>query len=68
MFALAQNYISSINLIHLLAINLIYLADYASCHYILDLHLGLVGGKVQKNILSILLLAPAVVGDQHIVW
>ena len=32
---------------------------------ILDLHVGHVGGEVQKNILSILLWAPAVVGEQH---
>ena len=32
---------------------------------ILDLHVGHVGGEVQKNILSVLLCAPAVVGEQH---
>ena len=32
---------------------------------ILDLHVSHVGGEVQKNILSILLWAPAVVGEQH---
>ena len=32
---------------------------------ILDLHVGHVSGEVQKNILSILLWAPAVVGEQH---
>ena len=32
---------------------------------ILDLHVGHVGGQVQKNILSILLWAPAVVAEQH---
>ena len=34
-------------------------------HSILDLHVGHVGGEVQKNILSVLLWAPAVVGEQH---
>ncbi len=33
--------------------------------YILDLHVGHVGGKAQKNILSILLWAPASVGEKH---
>ena len=32
---------------------------------ILDLHVGHVGGEVQKNILSILLWASAVVGELH---
>jgi hypothetical protein len=32
---------------------------------ILDLHVGHVGGEVQKNILSILLWAPASVGEKH---
>ena len=32
---------------------------------ILDLHVGHVGCEAQKNILSILLWAPAVVGKQH---
>ena len=32
---------------------------------ILDLQVGHVGGEVQKNILSVLLWAPAVVDDQH---
>ena len=32
---------------------------------ILDLHVGHVGGEAHKNILSILLWAPAVVGEQH---
>ena len=32
---------------------------------ILDLHVSYVGGEVQKNILSILLLAPASVGEQY---
>ena len=32
---------------------------------ILDLHVDLVGGEVQKNILSILLWASAVVGELH---
>ena len=32
---------------------------------ILDLHVSHVGGEVQKNILSILLLAPASVGEQY---
>ena len=32
---------------------------------ILDLHVGHIGGEVQKNILSFLLWAPAVVGEQH---
>ena len=35
-------------------------------HYgILDLHVGHVGGEAQKNILSILLWAPASVGEKH---
>ena len=34
-------------------------------HSILDLHVGHVGGEVQKNILSILLWAPAVAGEQR---
>ena len=33
--------------------------------YILDLHVGHVGGEAQKNILSILLWAPASVGEKH---
>ena len=32
---------------------------------ILDLHVGHVGGEVQKNILSVLLWAPASVGEKH---
>ena len=32
---------------------------------ILDLHVGHVGGEVQKNILSVLLWAPANVGEKH---
>ena len=32
---------------------------------ILDLHVGHVGGEVQKNILSVLLWAPANVGVKH---
>ena len=32
---------------------------------ILDLHVDHVGGEAQMNILSILLWAPAVVGEQH---
>ena len=32
---------------------------------ILGLHVGHVGGKVQKNILSVLLWAPANVGEKH---
>ena len=32
---------------------------------ILDLHVGHIGGEVQKNILSILLWASAVVGELH---
>ncbi len=32
---------------------------------ILDLHVGHVGGEAQKNILSILLWAPASVGEKH---
>ena len=36
-----------------------------SCLCILDLHVSHVGGEVQKNILSILLLAPASVGEQY---
>ena len=39
------------------------------CHYIplgiLDLYVSHIGVEVQKNILSILLWAPAVVGEQH---
>ena len=34
-------------------------------HRILDSHIGHVGGEAQKNILSILLWAPAVVAEQH---
>ena len=34
---------------------------------ILDLHVGHVGGEAQKNILSILLWAPASVGE-NIIW
>ena len=34
-------------------------------HCILDLHVGHVGGEVQKNILSVLLRAPANVGVKH---
>ena len=33
--------------------------------HILDLHIGHVGGEAQKNILSILLWAPASVGKKH---
>ena len=33
--------------------------------HILDLHVGHVGGEVQKNILSVLLWAPANVGEKH---
>ena len=33
--------------------------------HILDLHVGRVGGEVQKNILSALLWAPANVGEKH---
>ena len=33
--------------------------------FILDVHVGHVGGEVQKNILSILLWASAVVGELH---
>ena len=32
---------------------------------ILDLHVSHVGGEVQKNILSILMLAPASVGEHY---
>ena len=32
---------------------------------ILDLHVGHVGGKVQKNILSVILWAPADVDEKH---
>ncbi len=32
---------------------------------ILDLHVGHVGGEAQKNFLSILLWAPASVGEKH---
>ena len=32
---------------------------------ILDLHVGHVGGEVEKNILSVLLWAPANVGEKH---
>ena len=32
---------------------------------ILDLHAGHVGGEVQKNILAVLLWAPANVGEKH---
>ena len=32
---------------------------------IVDLHVGHVGGEVQKNILSVLLWAPANVGEKH---
>ena len=32
---------------------------------ILDLHVGHVGGEVQKNILSVLLWAPANLGEKH---
>ena len=39
--------------------------EIAICLLILDLHVSHVGGEVQKNILSILLWAPAVVGEQH---
>ena len=38
-----------------------YIADVS----ILDLYVSHVGGEVQKNILSILLLAPASVGEQY---
>ena len=38
---------------------------YSAIDIILGLHVGHVGGEVQKNILSILLWAPAVVGEQH---
>ena len=32
---------------------------------ILDLHVGHVGGELQKNILSVLLWTPANVGEKH---
>ena len=38
---------------------------YERLTFILDLHVGHVGGGVQKNILSALLWAPANVGEKH---
>ena len=43
--------------------NLLWQISCVKC--ILDLHVSHVGGEVQKNILSILLLAPASVGEQY---
>ena len=37
----------------------------ASVKYILHLHISHVGGEVQKNILLVLLWAPANVGEKH---
>ena len=39
--------------------------EVRTCFLILDLHVGHVGGEVQKNILSVLLWAPANVGEKH---
>ena len=41
-----------------------FIIELSFCN-ILDLHVGHVGGEVQKNILSVVLWAPANVGEIH---